>query len=188
MAKDSRVELVDRTLQEREKAISMLQFNLKKAQGRMKSQADKHMSDREFVVLDWVYLKLHPYRQLTIKKKRSHKLSSKFYGPFQVIARTRKLAYRLQWPKNAKIHHVFHVSQLKRCVTLNVAMRVFHECDAQGLLATEPIKLLERKIVKQQNRIRVFGLIQWSNGSEEDATWEDLADLVKRFPTFVLDP
>ncbi|GJW19355.1 hypothetical protein Tco_0026791 [Tanacetum coccineum] len=28
----------------------------------------------------------------------------------------------------------------------------------------------------------------WSNGSEEDATWEDLADLTKRFPAFVLDP
>nr|GEV63706.1 hypothetical protein [Tanacetum cinerariifolium] len=37
MAKDSRVELVDRTLQAREKAIQMLQFNLRKAQDIMKS-------------------------------------------------------------------------------------------------------------------------------------------------------
>ena len=34
----------------------------------------------------------------------------------------------------------------------------------------------------------VFGLIQWSNGFEEDVTWEDLADIVKRFPSFVFDP
>ncbi|GJX59479.1 retrotransposon-related protein [Tanacetum coccineum] len=151
MAKDSRVELVDRTLQAREKTISMLQFNLKKAQDIMKSQTDKHISDREFAVLDWVYLKLQPYRQLTVRKGRQHKLSSK-------------------------------------CLTPNVAMEVFLECDARGLLAAEPIKLLERKIVKQQNRMGVFGLIQWSNGSEEDATWEDLADVVRRFPTFFLDP
>ncbi|GJX36146.1 hypothetical protein Tco_0247703 [Tanacetum coccineum] len=39
VANDSRVELVDMTLQEREKVIGMLKFNLKKAQDRMKSQA-----------------------------------------------------------------------------------------------------------------------------------------------------
>nr|GEV38279.1 F-box domain, FBD domain, leucine-rich repeat domain, L domain-like protein [Tanacetum cinerariifolium] len=66
-------------------------------------------------------------------------------------------------------------------------MGVFPECDAQWLIAVEQVKLLERKIVKQQNGMGVLGLIQWSNGSEEDATWEDLADLTKRFPAFVLD-
>ncbi|GJV25346.1 hypothetical protein Tco_1378041 [Tanacetum coccineum] len=61
-------------------------------------------------------------------------------------------------------------------------------CDAQGLLVAEPVKLLVRKIVKQQNHMGVFGLIQWSNDTEEDATWENLTDLVKRFSSYVLDP
>ncbi|GJZ31380.1 putative mitochondrial protein [Tanacetum coccineum] len=52
------VELVDMTLHEREKAIRMLQFNLKKAQDRMKSQADKNRSESEFAINDWVYWKL----------------------------------------------------------------------------------------------------------------------------------
>ncbi|GKA54993.1 hypothetical protein Tco_0753942, partial [Tanacetum coccineum] len=56
-AKDSRVELVDMTLHEREKAIRMLQ-NLKKAQDRMKSQADKNISESKFAINDWVYRKL----------------------------------------------------------------------------------------------------------------------------------
>ncbi|GJS64538.1 hypothetical protein Tco_0679102 [Tanacetum coccineum] len=56
-----------------------------------------------------------------------------------------------------------------------------------GLLVAEPVKLLNRKIVKQQNRMGVFGLIQWSNGNDEDVTWEDFADLTKRFHAFVLD-
>nr|GEY96338.1 reverse transcriptase [Tanacetum cinerariifolium]GEY96358.1 reverse transcriptase [Tanacetum cinerariifolium] len=47
VAKDSRVKLVDRTLQAREKTTHMLHFNLKKAHDRMKSQADKHRTERE---------------------------------------------------------------------------------------------------------------------------------------------
>ncbi|GJU67756.1 putative mitochondrial protein [Tanacetum coccineum] len=46
------VELVDRTLTAREKAIDMLKFNLTKAQNRMKVQADKHRFEREFLVGD----------------------------------------------------------------------------------------------------------------------------------------
>ncbi|GKF84523.1 hypothetical protein Tco_0249421, partial [Tanacetum coccineum] len=48
VVRDSNVAAVDRTLKAREKTIQLLKFNLKKAQDRMKSQADKHMPEREF--------------------------------------------------------------------------------------------------------------------------------------------
>nr|GEU50602.1 hypothetical protein [Tanacetum cinerariifolium] len=144
-----RVELVDRTLHAREKAIQMFQFNLKKAQDRMKSQADKHIIEKEFAV--------------------------------------EKVAYKIQLLDNAKVHRVFHVSQLKKCLSSTTTMGTFLECDAQGLIAAEPVKLFDRKMDKQHNRMGVFGLIQWSNGTEENATWKDLADIVKRFSDFVLD-
>nr|GEX56734.1 putative mitochondrial protein [Tanacetum cinerariifolium] len=44
----SSVDLVDRTLMAREEAIKLLKFYLKRAQDRMKSQADKHRTDKEF--------------------------------------------------------------------------------------------------------------------------------------------
>ncbi|GJX90688.1 putative mitochondrial protein [Tanacetum coccineum] len=187
-AKDSSVEDVDRTLQAREKVIQLLKFNLKKAQDRMKSQADKRRSDRSFEVNDWVYLKLQPYRQLTVRQGRHHKLSSKFFGPFQVLAKIGKVAYKLKLPESAKVHPVFHVSQLKPCYSDSASMGSFPLCDHEGLLAATPFKLLDRRMVKQNNRLVVFGLIQWSNRSEEDATWERLDDLLTRFPEFTLDP
>ncbi|GJV63290.1 hypothetical protein Tco_1474118 [Tanacetum coccineum] len=120
--RDSRVELVDRTLQAREKTIQMLQFNLKKPQDRMKSPVDKHRTEREFVV--------------------------------------GKVAYKLKLLDNAKVHPVFHVSQLKKCLSSTTAMRTCPKGYAQGLIGAKPVKLSERRMVKQQNRMSVFGLIQ----------------------------
>ncbi|GKE10134.1 putative mitochondrial protein [Tanacetum coccineum] len=188
MAKDSPVEAVNRTLQAREQVVQLLKFNHKKAHDKMKSQADKSRPDRSFQVNDWVYLKLQPYRQLTVRQRGQQKLSSKFFGPFQVMEKIGKVAYKLRLPDYAKVHHVFHVSQLKPCYIDSEAMGSFPVCDSEGLLASTPLKLLDIRMVKQNNRKVVFGLIQWSYGSEEDATWEKLEDLLTRFPKFSLDP
>nr|GEV02423.1 retrovirus-related Pol polyprotein from transposon TNT 1-94 [Tanacetum cinerariifolium] len=79
------------------------------------------------------------------------------------------------------IHPVFHVSQIKACHSDVHEMGQFPQCDAEDLIAATPFKLLERRMAKQENRAVVYGLIQWSNGSEEDATWEILSDIVKSF-------
>ncbi|GKA26308.1 retrotransposable element Tf2, partial [Tanacetum coccineum] len=47
-----------------------------------------------------------------------------------------------------------------------------------------PLAILARKIVKKNNVVGVYGLIQWANGIFDDATWELLEDLIKRFPAF----
>nr|GEV71166.1 protein NYNRIN-like [Tanacetum cinerariifolium] len=185
---DCAVEAVDRTLVAREQTLKLLYFNLKKAQDRMKSQADKARSDREFQISDWVYLKLQPYRQLTVRQSEHHKLSSKYFGPFQVIERIGMVAYKLQLPHYVKVHPVFYVFQLKPCYVEAATMGKFSQCDDEGLLAASPLKLLERKIVKQNNMMVIYELIQWSNGDAEDATWEKLEDIVSRFLEFVLDP
>nr|GEY03758.1 reverse transcriptase [Tanacetum cinerariifolium] len=130
------------------------------AQDRIKSQADKGRPDREFQVNDWVYLKLQPYRQLNVRQGRHYKLSSKYFGPFQVLERIGKVAYKLQLPHYAKVHPVFYVLQLKPCYVEAATMGKFPQCDDEGLLVASPLKLLEKKIVNQNNRMVVYGLIQ----------------------------
>ncbi|GJU38056.1 ty3-gypsy retrotransposon protein [Tanacetum coccineum] len=51
-------------------------------------------------------------------------------------------------------------------------------------LACVPTKVLKRRMVKENNILVVYVLIQWSNGSIDDATWELATDLEKRFPDF----
>ena len=44
------------------------------------------------------------------------KLAAKYYGPFPVVAAVGSVAFKLQLPDTARIHPVFHVSQLKLVV------------------------------------------------------------------------
>lgn len=112
---ESSCSTVDRSLTKREAVISMLKFHLNRAQHRIKQLADKHRSDRQFVIGDLIYLKLQPYRQQSLKSSLAHKLAPKFYGPFTVIDKIGAVSYKLALPTHSKIHNVFHVSQLKPC-------------------------------------------------------------------------
>nr|GEV13144.1 putative mitochondrial protein [Tanacetum cinerariifolium] len=54
-------------------------------------------------------------------------------------------------------------------------------------LAAQPLKVLGRKMVKKKNVVAVYGLIQWTNGNVDDATWEPLDKLSKDYPAFDLN-
>ncbi|GAA5868084.1 hypothetical protein JCM5353_003151, partial [Sporobolomyces roseus] len=47
-----------------------------------------------------------------VSRRRSKKLDHKYLGPFKIQAQINPLAYRLDLPKELKIHNVFHVSLL----------------------------------------------------------------------------
>lgn len=64
---DSQLDMIDRSLQARETTIRKLKFHLARAQNRMEVQADKHRTDRSYSIGDWVFVKLQPYRQLSLK-------------------------------------------------------------------------------------------------------------------------
>ncbi|GJX53028.1 reverse transcriptase [Tanacetum coccineum] len=61
------------------------------------------------------------------------------------------------------------------------------QIDTKGLIEVKTMKLLDRKIMKKRNTMVVYGLIQWTNGGVQDATWELLEEFCKRFPEFDLD-
>lgn len=106
---------VDRSLQQRENIIKMLQFQLHKAQHRMKQYAGNNRSEREFTVGQWAYLKPQSYQQTSVQQRENDKPSQGYYGPFQIIDKVGKVSYKLHLPPSSQIHQLFHVSQLKHC-------------------------------------------------------------------------
>ncbi|KAK9706546.1 hypothetical protein RND81_07G134100 [Saponaria officinalis] len=178
MPGSSKVEAVDRSLIEREEAISNIRSNLLRAQNRMKQLADKGRSEREFEPGDYVYLKLQPYRQKSLERRTNYKLSKKYYGPYQVIKRVCKVAYKLALPPAARLHHTFHVSLLKKCYGQPPMPTTSPELSATP---QSPEFIMARRTVKRGRILATQVLIKWSDSTVEDATWEFLYDL--RSPT-----
>lgn len=104
----SKVAKVVELLTQRSALQQRLKANIERAQHRMKQKADKHRTEKMFDVGAWVFVKLQPYRQVTIRGRRSPKLSKR-YGPLQITARIGQVAYKLAFPAKAKIHDVSHL-------------------------------------------------------------------------------
>lgn len=104
---------LEEQLIERDAILDDLKAHLIRAQQKMKQYEDGKRRELSFEVRDMVYLKLQPYRQKSLSKKRNKKLSARFYGPFEVLEKVEPVAYKLRLPQEARIHLVFHVSQLK---------------------------------------------------------------------------
>ncbi|KAL6188795.1 hypothetical protein ACLB2K_040186 [Fragaria x ananassa] len=105
---------VDEQLQDRDELLKILKENLMRAQEKMKRFHARRHIERSFVVGDFVYLKLQPYKQHSVQRRMFHMLATKYYGPFEVTEKIGEVVYRLKLPTEAKIHNVFHVSLLKK--------------------------------------------------------------------------
>lgn len=138
----------------------LLQQQLKRAQDRMKIQADRKRTDREFAVGDAVLLKLQPFIQTSVAQRPHQKLAFRYYGPYQLLARVGAVTYKLQMPAGSKIHPVVHVSQLKKAEGATVPVSPDLPPENPILQAEHtPVAVLESKLVQvagePRPRIRV---------------------------------
>ncbi|KAJ4802427.1 polyprotein [Rhynchospora pubera] len=179
------IEPIDDYLKERCAMLHKLKAQLTEAQARTKYFADKHRTERELEVGDFAYLKLQPYRQTSLAVRKCLKLSSRYYGPFLVVERIGKAAYRLQLPPDSQVHPVFHISQLKKCIGKNSASPTLPIVGPEGSFKVEPVEVVDRKIVNRNGTPVAQILVRWSNLPDDSATWEDYLFIKRKFPEFV---
>ena len=103
-----------------------------------------------------MYLKASPLQGT----KRFHikgKLAPRYIGPYLIVQRIGKLAYKLQLPEElAGVHPVFHVSQLRKCLRVPEESILAEAVDLQDTLEymEYPKKILDRA-VKEMRRTTI---------------------------------
>jgi hypothetical protein len=144
---------VAETITELQQQAQVLKEHLAKAQNKMKMMVDKHKRHQEYQVGERVLLKLQPYAQSSLVNRPFPKLAFKYFGPYQVLERVGKAAYNLDLPEEARIHPVFHVSQLKP-FSPNYK-QIFSKLPAAVALDREdllPEAVLQRRLIKKGSK------------------------------------
>jgi hypothetical protein len=117
------------------------------------------------------------------------RLAPCYIGPFPILEKCVSIAYKLDLPPSlARVHDIFHVSQLKKSLKAPVDVVLPEVTPLEDDLSYPelPIKVLDLKDRVTRSKTIKFFKIQWSNHSEEEATWESENFLRSRHPDFVL--
>ncbi|GJS80813.1 putative reverse transcriptase domain-containing protein [Tanacetum coccineum] len=167
-------------IQETTEKIVLIKQRMQAAQDRQKSYADRKRKPMEFEVGDRVMLKVSPWKGVVRFGKRG-KLNPRYVGPFRVLAKVGKVAYKQEL---SRVHHTFHVSNLKKCYAdepLVVPLEGVHIDDTLQFVE-EPVEIMEREI-KRLKRSRIpLVKVRWNSRRGPEFTWEREDSFKKKYP------
>ena len=176
-------------IRETSDCIEIVRQRMKTARVRQKSYADKRRRELTFNIGDFVYLKLSPLKGMQRFQLRG-KLAPRYVGPFKVLSRRGEVSYQLELPEEmSAVHDVFHISLLRKCLEVPEKTEVFKNIDHRSVDINKdltyrevPIRILEEAYRTTRTRSIKFLKIQWSNHTEEEATWEREDYMRTEFP------
>ncbi|GJR14767.1 putative reverse transcriptase domain-containing protein [Tanacetum coccineum] len=171
-------------IQETTEKIVLIKQRMQAAQDRQKSYADRKRKPMEFKVGDRVMLKVSPWKGVVRFGKRG-KLNPRYVGPFKILAKVGKVAYRLELPQElSRVHHTFHVSNLKKCYAdepLVMPLEGIH-VDDKLQFVEEPVEIMEREI-KRLKRSRIpLVKVRWNSRRGPEFTWEREDSFKQKYP------
>ena len=171
-------------IQETSDKVALIRQRIKAAQDRQKSYADRRRKPLEFEVGDFVFLKISPMRKL-LRFGKKGKLTPRYVGPYEIIGRVGKLAYKLKLPEAMRnIHDVFHVSQLRKYVHGEPEIEQPPsevEVRPDLVYVKEPIGIMAKEEKKLRNKTIKLVKVQWSLDAN-DCTWEVEDKMRSQYP------
>lgn len=119
------VEEVNQRIKERNALIKKLRRYLEKAEASMKGYVDMSRRDVQFLIGDMVYLKLKPSQLRSLVKTVNEKLSPRFYRPFKVLKRERKVTYKMELPLRLRFTLFFIFHSLRKLSNLQTRCKLY---------------------------------------------------------------
>ena len=180
MSQVLRLELTQRMVED----IKTIKTRLKQAQDRQKSYTDLKRKEVEFQPGDKVFVKVTPYKHV-MRFGRKGKLAPRFIGPFEILEKVGKVAYRLALPPSMdRVHNVFHISLLRKYISDPSHVLKSDDVELKEDLAYEeqPVHILDRKIKELRNKTIPLVKVLWENHKVKEPTWEIEQQMRERFP------
>ncbi|KAI3811005.1 hypothetical protein L1987_20719 [Smallanthus sonchifolius] len=161
-------------IQETSDKIIQIRDNIRVARSRQKGYADKRRKPLEFQVGDFVLLKVSPWKGV-VRFGKKGKLAPRYVGPFKILERIGKVAYKLELPPSlGNVHPTFHISNLKKCLAdenLHILLDDVR-IDETMHFVEKPVEIMDRE-VKQLKRSRIpIVKVHWESKRGPEFTWE----------------
>nr|GEX87513.1 putative reverse transcriptase domain-containing protein [Tanacetum cinerariifolium] len=152
-------------IQKTTKRIFQIKQRMQAVRDQQKIYADLKGKPMEFQVGDKVMLKVSPWKGVVRFGKQGN-LNPRYVGPFKVLEKIGKVAYKLELPKElSRVHNTFHVSNLKKCDAdepLAVPLDGIH-FDDKLYFVEDPVEIVDRE-VKRLKRSRIpLVKIRWNS-------------------------
>lgn len=150
--------------------------SMKDAQDRQARYANTKRMEKEFAIGSKVMLKTDHYKDELLRGQRSKKLTSRFMGPFEILERIGRNAYRIKLPTKLRIHDVVNVSELEEFNDPSTSSIEHPEYSRPPPVFEEEYEV-EEIIGKRVRRQRTQYLVKWIGYPRNESTWTDAADL-----------
>ena len=116
-------------------------------------------------------------------KKR--KLAPRYVGPFKILERIGKVAYKFDLPSELNnIHPTFHVSNLKRCLAeenLHIPLEDPQIDDSMHIIE-KPMEIMDREVkILKRSRILIIR-VRWESKRGPEFTWEREDQMKTKYP------
>ncbi|KAI3742520.1 hypothetical protein L1987_60204 [Smallanthus sonchifolius] len=138
---------------------------------------------------DLVLLKVSPWKGV-VRFGKKGKLAPHYVGPFKILERIGKVAYKLELPPSlGNVHPTFHVSNLKKCLAdedLHIPLDDVH-IDETMHFVEKPVEIMDHEI-KQLKRSRIpIVKFRWESKRGPEFTWEREDQMKLKYPQLFTD-
>ena len=133
---------------------------------------------------DKVFMRISPWKEV-LRFGKKGKLSPRYMGPYEIVERIGKVAYRFRLlPELASIHDVFHVSMLRKYIADPPHVLRDQPVELKEDLTYEerPVQIVERKDQVLRNKVIALVKVLWMNHDREEATWEREDQMKTQYP------